>query len=78
MAYTGLPYIFVYNGQFSHLKTIPFGVKRVRNFNPAVASPDGSPGGMELGTRAFMITIKFLNSRYLVSGRKHKFFEFSV
>ncbi len=66
VAYVGLPYIFVYDDQFRHLKTIRFEGKRVRNFNPALAPPDGSPGGMEPGTRAFMITIKFLNSRYLI------------
>ena len=45
--------ITVYNGPFRYLKTIRFEGKRVRNFNPAVTSPDGFPGGMELGTRAF-------------------------
>ena len=66
VAYKGLPYIFVYDDHFRHLKTIRFEGKRVRNFNPVFAPPDGSPGGMEPGTRAFMITLKFLNSRYLI------------
>ena len=66
VAYAGLPYIFVYDDQFRHLKTIRFEGKRVRDFEPAVGPPDGSPGGMEPGTRSFMITIKFLNSRYLI------------
>ena len=67
VAYSGLPYIFIYDDQFRHLKTIRFEGRRVRNFNPIVAPPDGAPGGMEPGTRLFMTTIKFLNSRYLLT-----------
>ena len=66
VAYIGLPYIFVYDDQFRHLKTIRFEGKRVRDFEPAVGHPDGSLEGIEPGTRGFMITIKFLNSRYLI------------
>ncbi len=70
VAYMGIPYIFIYDDQFRHLKTIRFEGKRVRDFNPAVGPPDGSPGGMEPGTRSFMTTIKFLNSRYLIVNSK--------
>ncbi|MCY3628849.1 MAG: hypothetical protein F4069_10410 [Rhodothermaceae bacterium] len=67
MAYTGLPYIFVYDDQFRHLRTIRFEGRDVRNFNPVVSPPDGVPAGsMESGTRGFIATIKFINSRYLV------------
>ncbi len=65
-AYEGLPYIFVYDDQFRHLKTIRFEGKRVRDFNPVFGPPAGSPGGMEPGTRGFIFTMKFLNSRYLI------------
>ena len=70
VAYKGLPYIFVYDDQFRHLRTIRFEGRRVRNFNPIVGPPDGSPAGMEPGTRSFMTTIKFLNSRYLLVNSK--------
>ena len=66
VAYIGLPYIFVYDDQFRHLKTIRFEGKRVRDFEPAVGHPDGSLGGIEPGTRAFMITMKFLSPHYLI------------
>ena len=66
VAYLGLPYIFVYDDQFRHLKTIRFEGKRVRDFEPAIGPPAGSPGGTEPGTRGFIGTIKFLNSRYLI------------
>ena len=70
VAYMGLPYIFVYDGQFRHSKTIRFEGKRVHNFNPVVAPPGGSPPGSESGTRSFLTTIKFLNSRYLLVDSK--------
>ena len=66
VAYLGLPYIFIYDDQFRHLKTIRFEGKRVRDFEPAVGHPDGSLGGIEPGTRGFILRIKFLNSRYLI------------
>ncbi|MCY3629495.1 MAG: hypothetical protein OXI05_10945 [Bacteroidota bacterium] len=67
MAYSGLPYIFVYDDQFRHLRTIRFEGKDVRNFNPIVGPPDGLPAGStEPGTRGFISTLKFINSRYLV------------
>ncbi len=66
VAYIGLPYIFVYDDQFMHLKTIRFEGKRVRDFEPAVGPPAGSPEGMEPGTRGFIRTIKFLGPRYLI------------
>ncbi len=66
VAYIGLPYIFVYDDQFRHLKTIRFEGKQVRDFEPAVGHPDGSLGGIEPGTRGFILRIKFLNSRYLI------------
>lgn len=70
VAYMGLPYIFIYDDQFRHLKTIRFEGRRVRDFNPIVGPPSGAPGGMEPGTRAFMATIKFLNTRYLLVNAK--------
>ncbi|MDE2826062.1 MAG: hypothetical protein OXL40_01965 [Bacteroidota bacterium] len=70
VAYTGLPYIFIYDDQIRHLKTIRFEGRRVRDFNPIVGPPNEAPGGMEPGTRAFMTTIKFLNSRYLLVNSK--------
>ena len=66
VTYKGLPYIFVYYDQFRHLKTIRFEGKRVRDFEPAVGHPDGSLGGIEPGTRGFIGTMRFLNSRYLM------------
>ena len=66
VAYIGLPYIFVYDDQFRHLKTIRFEGKHVRDFEPAVGHPDGSLAGIEPGTRGFIGTMKFLNSRYLI------------
>ncbi len=66
VAYIGLPYIFVHDDQFRHLKTIRFEGKQVRDFEPAVGHPDGSLAGIEPGTRGFIITMKFLNSRYLM------------
>ena len=66
VAYLGLPYIFIYDDQFRHLKTIRFEGRRVRDFEPAVGHPDGSIGGIEAGTRGFITSMKFLNSRYLM------------
>ncbi len=66
MAYMGLPYIFIYDDQFRHLKVIRFEGERVRNFSSAVTPPDGSPRRMESGTRSFMTVIEFLNSSYLL------------
>ncbi len=66
VAYIGLPYIFVYDDQFRHLKTIRFEGKRVRDFEPAVGHPNGSIEGIEAGTRGFITSMKFLNSRYLM------------
>ncbi len=70
LAYRGLPYIFVYDDQFRHLRTIRFEGKHVQNFQPS-----GFPGaaGIELParteafTRSFIRTIKFINSRYLIA-----------
>lgn len=67
VAYRGLPYLFVYDGQFRHLKTIRFEGSSVRSFNPIAAPPGGSPAGMEPGIRVFTRTIRFLNSRYLIA-----------
>ena len=68
LAYRGLPYIFVYDDQFRHLRTIRFEGEDVRNFNPVVGPPDGVPiGSMESGTRGYTLTIKFINSRYLIA-----------
>ncbi len=68
VAYGGLPYIFVYDDQFRHLRTIRFEGRDVRNFKPIVGPPDGVPtGSMEPGTRSFILTIKFINSQYLIA-----------
>ncbi|MCY3594807.1 MAG: 6-bladed beta-propeller [Bacteroidetes bacterium] len=71
MAYKGFPYIFFYDDQFRHLRTIRFEGKDVRNFK-SVGLPDGVPAGVvEPGTFSFIETIKFINSRYLVA-RVHR------
>lgn len=68
VAYMGLPYIFVYDGQFRHLRTIRFEGEYVRKFKP-FGLPDGVPvGSYEPVTIAFIVTLKFINSRYLVVG----------
>ncbi len=67
VAYMGFPYIFIYDDQFRHLRTIRFEGRQVHKFNPVAAPPDDAPVGMKSGTRSFMTTIKFLNSRYLLA-----------
>ena len=68
VAYGGLPYIFVYDDQFIHLQTIRFEGRDVRNFKSIVGPPDGVPAGsIEPGTRLFILTIKFVNSQYLIA-----------
>ncbi|MXX96324.1 MAG: hypothetical protein F4065_09410 [Rhodothermaceae bacterium] len=66
MAYRGFPYIFVYDHQFRHLRTIRFEGKQVRDFQPS-GFPAGVPTGAEAFTRAFIGTIKFINSHYLIA-----------
>ena len=66
VAYRGLPYIFVYDDQFRHLRTIRFEGSDVRDFDPFAAPPGGAPAGTEPGTHVYTITIKFINSRYLI------------
>lgn len=71
LAYRGLPYIFVYDDQFRHLRTIRFEGEDVRNFEP-VGTPGGVPAGVsEPGTFSFIETVTFINSRYLVA-RAHR------
>ncbi len=71
VVYCGLPYIFIYDDQFRHLRTIRFEGENVRNFEP-VGIPGGAPPEIvEPGTFAFIPNISFLNSRYLVA-RAHK------
>ena len=71
LAYMGLPYIFIYDDQFRHLRTIRFEGEDVRNFEP-VGIPGGVPAGVvKPGTFAFIETITFINSRYLVA-RVHR------
>ncbi len=71
MAYSGFPYIFVYDDQFRHLQTIRFEGADVRNFTP-VGLPDGvSKEVMEPGSFTFIGTIKFIDSRYLIA-RGHR------
>ena len=66
LGYHWLPYIFIYDDQFTHLRTIRFEGEDVRNFEP-VGLPDGVPAGVsEPGTFSFITTIKFINSRHLV------------
>ena len=65
--YPGLPYIFIYDDQFVHLKTIRFEGKDVRNFTPT-GLPKGVPvGNLEPLTSNFIIKTRFLNSRYLIA-----------
>lgn len=66
LAYMGLPYIFIYDDQFRHLRTIGFEGEDVRNFEH-VGIPGGVPAGaVKPGTFSFITTIKFINSRHLV------------
>ena len=70
LAYKGLPYIFVYDDQFRHLQTIRFEGKQVQNFQPSGfpgAAGIEIPDGVEGFTQAFIRTIKFINSRYLIA-----------
>ena len=69
LAYNGLPYIFVYDDQFRHLRTIRFEGTEVQNFQPSGfpgASGVELPAGAEAFTQYFILTMKFLNSRYLI------------
>ncbi len=71
IAYMGLPYIFIYDDQFRHLRTIRFEGEDVRNFEP-IGIPGGVPAGVtEPGTFSFTETVTFINSRYLVA-RVHR------
>ena len=70
LAYLGLPYIFVYDDQFRHLRTIRFEGKQVQNFQPSGfpgAAGIDLPHGVEGFTQAFIRTIKFINPRYLIA-----------
>ena len=70
LAYKGLPYIFVYDDQFRHLRTIRFEGKQVQNFQPSGfpgAAGIEIPAGAEAFTQVFIGTIKFINSRYLIA-----------
>ena len=69
LAYVGLPYIFIYDDQFRHLRTIRFEGKKVRDFQPSGfpgAAGIELPAGTEAFTQSFIYTMKFLNSRYLI------------
>ena len=66
VAYSGLPYIFIYDDEFRHLRTIRFEGSGVRDFKP-VGLPSGAPAGVEPGSFSFIATIKFINSRFLVA-----------
>ncbi len=67
VAYMGLPYVFIYDNQFRHFKTIRFEGSDVDNFDPIAAPPGGADPRMEPGTRVFTITIKFIDSNYLIA-----------
>ena len=70
LAYHGLPYIFVYDDQFRHLRTIRFEGKQVQNFQPSGfpgAAGIELPVGVEGFTQHFIRTLKFINSRYLIA-----------
>ena len=68
LAYKGLPYIFVYDDQFRHLRTIRFEGKEVQNFQPSgFPGQVEVPAGTEALTQHFIRTMKFLNSRYLIA-----------
>ncbi|MCY4234649.1 MAG: hypothetical protein OXE59_13045 [Bacteroidetes bacterium] len=65
VAYSGLPYIFIYDDDFRHLRTIRFAGSEVHNFKP-VGLPNGAPAGMEPGSFSFIAQMKFINSRFLI------------
>ena len=65
VAYWGLPYIFVYDERFRHLRTIRFEGEDVRNFSPT-GFPDGFPAQGDAYTQGFFLTTKFINSRHLI------------
>lgn len=72
LAYKGLPYIFVYDDQFRHLRTIRFEGKDVQDFQPSgFPGQVEVPAGTEAFTQDFVGTMKFLNSHYLVA-RVHR------
>lgn len=66
LAYAGLPYIFIYDNQFRHLRTIRFEGKQVHDFQPS-GFPAGVPAIEDAFTRGFIPVIKFINSRYLIT-----------
>ncbi len=70
LAYKELPYIFVYDGQLRHLRTIRFEGKQVRDFQPSGFPGEAGvelPAGTQALTKSFILTIKFIDSRHLVA-----------
>ena len=66
LAYKGLQYIFVYDDQFRHVRTIRFAGKEVDNFQPTGFPGVELPAGADAFTQAFLFTMKFVDSRYLM------------
>ncbi|MCY4001247.1 MAG: 6-bladed beta-propeller [Bacteroidetes bacterium] len=67
VTYKSLPYIFVYDDHFTHVRTIRFEGGDVRTFEP-VGLPSGASAKefKEPGSFSFIATIKFINSHYLI------------
>lgn len=67
-----LPYIFIYDDQFSHLGTVRFEGENVRNFVPAGIPGVATAQVINPGTFSYITNITFINDhRYLIA-RAHK------
>lgn len=62
-AYAGFPFIFVYDSDFRHIRTIRFDGDFAREFEPTIGTP-GAPGA---GTRIFLDGVFFLGNRHLAA-----------
>ena len=67
VGYKGLPYIFVYDDQFTHLKTIRFEGKDVRDWTPTGIPGGAPPEVLNPGTFSFIEWVEFIDSRYLIA-----------
>jgi len=67
VTYKNIPYIFVYDDHFTHVRTIRFEGGDVQTFEP-VGLPSGTSARefKESGSFSFIATIKFINSHYLI------------